>query len=110
MIGAYHIRFGIKMMNLICEIVVVLMLAAVSHAATGPNVVLILTDDQGYNDLGCYGSPLIKTPRIDALAAQGMRFTDFHTPAPVCTPTRAALLTGCYPTRVDCMWFAKDGP
>lgn len=66
-----------------------------------PNFVVIFTDDQGYQDLGCFGSPDIKTPRIDRMAAEGLRFTDFHTAASVCTPSRAGLLTGCYPQRVS---------
>lgn len=73
-----------------------------------PNVIIFLTDDQGYNDLGCYGSKHIKTPRIDKMAAEGMRFTDFYTPAPVCTPTRAGLLTGCHPQRISMMWFENE--
>ncbi len=64
-----------------------------------PNVVLILADDLGYGDLGCYGSKKIKTPRLDAMAAQGVRFTDFYAAASICTPSRAALLTGSYPQR-----------
>lgn len=65
-----------------------------------PNFIIIFTDDQGYQDLGCYGSPKIKTPRIDQMAAEGVRFTDFYVAAPICSPSRAALMTGCYPSRV----------
>jgi arylsulfatase A-like enzyme len=67
--------------------------------ADRPNVLLIFTDDQGYGDLGCFGSPYIDTPNVDRLARQGARFTDFQA-APVCTPSRAALMTGCYAARV----------
>ncbi len=66
---------------------------------TKPNFIIIFTDDQGYNDLGCYGSPFIKTPNIDKLAAEGIRFTDFYA-QPVCGPSRTALMTGSYPLRV----------
>jgi arylsulfatase A len=68
--------------------------------ARDPNVVIIFTDDQGYHDLGCFGSETIRTPHIDQLAREGLRLTDFHVPSPVCSPSRAALLTGCYPKRV----------
>lgn len=69
-------------------------------AAERPNVIVILVDDQGYYDLGCYGATEVKTPNIDALAQQGTRFTDYYAAAPICSPSRAGLLTGCYPRRV----------
>ncbi len=68
--------------------------------ARQPNVILIMADDLGYQDLGCYGHPSIKTPVLDQLAADGMRLTAFHSGATVCTPSRMALLTGAYPTRL----------
>lgn len=64
-----------------------------------PNFIFILTDDQGYGDLGCYGAEDLATPHCDRLAAEGVRFTSFYTCSPVCTPSRAALLTGRYPVR-----------
>lgn len=64
-----------------------------------PNVVLINCDDLGYGDLGCYGSPLNKTPALDRLADEGLRFDSFYMASPVCSPSRGALLTGCYPPR-----------
>jgi arylsulfatase A len=65
-----------------------------------PNFIIIFTDDQGYNDLGCFGSPNISTPNIDKMAEEGMIFTDFYVACSVCSPSRAALMTGCYPKRV----------
>jgi len=65
-----------------------------------PNVVLIFTDDLGYSDLGCYGSKLNRTPRIDRLANEGTRFTQFYVAQAVCSASRAALMTGCYANRV----------
>src|SRR5210317_2130748 len=65
-----------------------------------PNIIVIFNDDQGYQDLGCFGSPKIKTPHIDRMAEEGMRFTSFMVASPVCSASRAALLTGCYPNRV----------
>jgi uncharacterized sulfatase len=77
-------------------------LAATSAAEVSvpkPNVVIILADDLGYGDLGCYGHPSFRTPRIDRMAAEGARLTQFNTPMPFCAPTRASLLTGRYPFR-----------
>ncbi|HEY1050789.1 MAG TPA: sulfatase-like hydrolase/transferase, partial [Prosthecobacter sp.] len=70
-----------------------------THAATPPNVVVILADDLGFGDLGCYGHPKFKTPRIDQMAAEGARLTQFNCPAPFCAPTRSSLMTGRYPFR-----------
>ena len=68
-------------------------------AAPTPNFVIIFCDDLGYGDLGCYGHPSIRTPNVDRMAAEGVRFTDFYSTAEVCTPSRAALMTGRYPVR-----------
>ena len=65
-----------------------------------PNIVLIVADDLGYGDIGCFGNRANRTPNLDRLAAEGMRFTDFHSNGPVCSPTRAALLTGRYQQRM----------
>ncbi len=64
-----------------------------------PNVIFVLTDDLGYSDISCYGATKVKTPHIDRLAAEGIQFTDFHTAASICSPSRAAFLTGAYPQR-----------
>ena len=70
-----------------------------SEAEHPPNFVIIVADDLGYGDLGCYGAKTIATPRLDALAASGAKFTDFYVAAPFCSPSRASLLTGRYPTQ-----------
>jgi arylsulfatase A len=77
--------------------------------AQTPNIVFILCDDLGYGDLGCYGSKL-HTPNLDRLAAEGVRFTDYCSADPVCSPSRAALMTGRYPTRVGVprVFFPQD--
>ncbi|MFG0330295.1 MAG: sulfatase [Phycisphaerales bacterium] len=69
--------------------------------AQSPNIVIIFTDDQGYGDLGCYGAKGFETLHLDRLAAEGVRFTQFTVPQAVCSASRAALLTGCYPNRVS---------
>jgi arylsulfatase A-like enzyme len=74
--------------------------ALIAASQVKPNIIFILTDDLGYTDLGCYGATQIKTPNLDGMAREGTRFTDFYAAACVCTPTRAAFLTGCYPKRV----------
>ncbi|UCC27078.1 MAG: sulfatase-like hydrolase/transferase, partial [Gemmatimonadales bacterium] len=82
-------------------------LAAAAAACSGPappghlNVVLIVIDDLGWTDMGVYGSTFYETPHIDRLASEGARFTQFYTASPVCSPTRASLMTGKHPARLD---------
>ncbi|MHC4584719.1 MAG: sulfatase [Planctomycetota bacterium] len=74
-----------------------------------PNIVFILVDDLGWSDVGCYGSDLHETPNIDRLARQGMRFTDAYAAAPVCSPTRASIMTGKYPARLHMtIWYESS--
>lgn len=79
--------------------VVIFLMPFVATASQQPNIVLIFADDMGYGDLGCYGHPTIATPNLDRMAAEGMKFTQFHTASSVCTPSRAGLLTGRLPIR-----------
>jgi len=82
----------------VCTLTVYFLASNVARAEK-PNFVLIVADDLGYGDVGCYGNAVNKTPHIDALAAGGLRFTDFHSAGPMCSPTRAAMLTGQYQQR-----------
>ncbi|MCM8532274.1 MAG: sulfatase [Lentisphaeraceae bacterium] len=66
-----------------------------------PNIIIVFTDDQGYADLSCFGGKHVSTPHIDTLASEGVRLTNFYVGSPLCTPSRAALMTGCYPKRID---------
>ncbi len=80
----------------ICTIILSISPSNIGHCAekrSVPNIVLILTDDQGYGDLSCHGNPVLKTPNLDRLHAEGVRFTEFHV-SPTCAPTRCSLLTG----------------
>ena len=82
-------------------LLILLLLATAS--ARQPNVILIMTDDQGYGDMSCHGNPHLKTPHLDRLHASSVRLTDFHVD-PTCSPTRAALMTGRYSSRVG-VWL-----
>ena len=86
-------------MNLFALSIAVPFLFAGQEERRPPNILVMLADDLGYGDLGCAGNTVIRTPHLDALAAQGIRLTDYYAPAPVCSPSRAALLTGRIPTR-----------
>ena len=81
-----------------------------SRAASLPNFLFILADDFGWSQLGCYGSSFYETPNIDRLASEGMKFTDAYAACPVCSPTRASIMTGKYPARLHLTDFIPGGP
>ena len=87
-------------LSLIRRLLLLSLVTPVTFAADrAPNIIIILCDDLGYGDLGCYGHPSIRTPHLDRMAAEGLRFTDFYTADSVCSPSRSALLTGRLPVR-----------
>lgn len=90
------------MRSTITSILLITALNTVSaYASDRPNIILILADDLGYRDLSCFGSPAVKTPNLDRLAREGMKWTRFYAGSAVCSPTRASVLTGRYPLRFD---------
>lgn len=95
--------------NILKSLVATMMVSLLFACSTKqpPNVILIMTDDQGYGDLACHGNPYVKTPALDNLYKESVRFTDFHVD-PCCAPTRSALLTGCYSSRAG-VWHTIGG-
>ena len=90
---------------IVALMVLALHVAGIVSAATNPakpNVILVLTDDQGYGDLSCHGNPILKTPYLDRLYQESVRFTDFHV-SPMCAPTRGQLLTGLDAAKNGCI-------
>ncbi|TKG96115.1 arylsulfatase [Puteibacter caeruleilacunae] len=93
----YSINIALRFILLLVNVVFTLNCKSEN---SNPNIILIFADDLGYGDLSCYGNPTIKTPELDKMAQEGMKFTQFYVAAPVCSPSRAAILTGCYPKRL----------
>jgi arylsulfatase A-like enzyme len=91
----------------VCAVACHAQAATAKDAARKPNVILIMTDDQGYGEIAAHGNPVIETPNLDALHAASVRLTDFHVD-PTCSPTRSAVLTGRYSTRTG-VWHTING-
>ena len=91
----------ISALMVICPVLAATLAVSATRAAERPNIVLIFTDDQGYGDVGCFGAEGFKTPNLDRMADEGTRFTDFYVNCPVCSGSRAALMTGCHYPRVS---------
>lgn len=108
----HSIRFrGLQCAMFLCaSLLLFAVVEARAQAAPRPNIVIILSDDQGYGDVGCYGAQDVKTPHLDRLAQSGVRFTSFYANAPMCSPTRASLLTGRYPYRCGVPFVVNSAP
>lgn len=101
------LMWRIRNMNSLAKATLALLLTALSALARKPNVIVIITDDQGYGEIAAHGNPIIRTPNLDKLHGESVRLTDFHTD-PTCSPTRAALMTGRYSTRTG-VWHTING-
>ena len=82
-------------------------LQAAEGAPPKPNILFILSDDMGYSDIGCFGGKFAPTPNLDRLAQEGIRFTQFYSSAPICSPSRAGLTTGMFPARWNITSFLQ---
>ena len=91
--------FFIRLAACLAGLTLAICTVCITEAAEKPNVVIIFCDDLGYGDLGCFGHPTIATPNLDRMAMEGMKLTQFYSASPVCTPSRAALMTGRLPVR-----------
>ncbi|MCC6819579.1 MAG: sulfatase-like hydrolase/transferase, partial [Verrucomicrobia subdivision 3 bacterium] len=92
-----------KLILALLPLLTALSLAAAPDRSATPNLVIVFCDDLGYADVGCFGAKGYKTPNIDRLAREGVRFTRFYDAQPVCSASRSALMTGCYPSRIGIM-------
>jgi arylsulfatase A len=97
----------IKSLSVTSILLLFFMILSGQQSANQPNIVFILTDDLGWNDLSCYGNKFNETPHIDKLAESGIRFTQAYAACPVCSPTRASIMTGKYPARLQLTNFIK---
>ncbi|MFC2132828.1 sulfatase, partial [Bacteroidota bacterium] len=102
-------RFAFKIGKLISLGFITGLVTNCEKAPEKPNIIVFLTDDLGYGDLGCYGNKIIQTPNIDRLSSEGIRYTDFHSGGTVSSPSRASLLTGRHPYRMGFYYILGGG-
>src|SRR3982751_3427705 len=99
--------YRILLATLICALALAHRAFAQAPAARPTNIILILSDDMGPGDLGCYGGTHTPTPQIDRLAAEGTRFTRYYSAAPICSPSRAGIISGMFPSRLRITSFLQ---